>query len=114
MLCKALRCEQPAFLTCSLQKLNCLEPLHAAQVQLPGPARALQRVVSNPSVRLSAVAALALVAVWGYQASGSASGADLTNALEVRPLTNISSITIFPVLKHTCDGLRTQRSWQEL
>ena len=60
-----------------------LEPCHAAQVQLPGPARALQKVVANPSVRLGAVAALALVAVWGYQASGSSPGADLANALEV-------------------------------
>ena len=90
---------------CALQSSTvCLEPRHAAQVQLPAPARALQKVVGNPSVRLGAVAALALVAVWGYQASGSASGADLTNALEVRP------VTILLKAMSTLDGLSTHGS----
>jgi len=54
-------------------------------MQLPGPAQALYKVIGNPSVRLGAVAAMALVAVWGVQASGNAHEADLSNMLEVRP-----------------------------
>ena len=87
MLCEALQCGYGLLADLRPAELEWLQPHHAAQVQLPGAARALQKVIGNPSVRLGAVAALALVAVWGYQASGSASGADLTNALEVRPVT---------------------------
>ena len=39
--------------------------------------------MGNPSVRLSAVAALALVAVWGMQASSASHDTDLSSMLEV-------------------------------
>lgn len=53
------------------------------QIQLPRPAQALYKAVGNPSVRLSAVAALALVAVWGMQASSASHDTDLSSMLEV-------------------------------
>ena len=53
------------------------------QMQLPRPAQALYRVIGNPSVRLGAVAALALVAVWGMQASTASQDADISSMLEV-------------------------------
>ena len=53
------------------------------QVQLPRSAQALYRVIGNPSVRLSAVLALALVAVWGMHASNASQDADLSSMLEV-------------------------------
>ena len=55
------------------------------QVQLPRPAQALYKAIGNPSVRLGAVAALALVAVWGMQASSASQDADLSSMLEVSP-----------------------------
>jgi hypothetical protein len=55
-----------------------------AQVQLPRPTQALYRVIGNPSVRLSAVLALVLVAVWGWHASNASQDADLNTVLEVR------------------------------
>ena len=63
----------------------CCPSLCCVQMQLPGPAQALYKLIRNPSVRLGAVAALALVAVWGVQASSNAHDADLRNMLEVRP-----------------------------
>ena len=53
-------------------------------MQLPRPAQALYKVIGNPSVRLGAVAALALVAVWGMQASTASQETDLSSMLEVR------------------------------
>ena len=70
--------------TC-LQHLSvfCSHWVCLAQVQLPRPAQALYRVIGNPSVRLSAVLALALVAVWGMHASNASQDADLSSMLEV-------------------------------
>ena len=62
------------------------------QMQLPWPAQALYKAIGNPSVRLSAVAALALVAVWGMQASSASQDTDLSSMLEVRSALLLSSL----------------------
>lgn len=44
------------------------------QAYLPGPARALQRLLLSPAARVGAAAALALAAVWTLHATGDAPG----------------------------------------